>query len=70
MARTPKTTETETARKSVQVSTSIDPNLFEGLEDYRWKNRLEKTDVLRLALQEFAVNHEIVVAPEDIPAEG
>lgn len=67
MARTAKAA-TETARKSVQVSTSIDANLFEGLEDYRWSKRLEKTDVLRLALQEFAVNHNIVVAAEETPA--
>lgn len=66
MARTPKT---EAARKSVQMSTSIDPDLFDALDDYRWANKLEKTDVMRLALQEFAVNHGIkVVATEDSPA--
>lgn len=53
-----------TTKKSVQVSTSISPELFAGLDDYRWANKLEKSDVLRVALQEFAVNHDIPVAAE------
>lgn len=63
MARTPKTTEAKNV-KSVQVSTSISPELFEALEDYRWSQRLEKSDVLRVALQEYAVNHDLQVAAE------
>lgn len=58
-----KNTTTET-RKSVQVSTSISPELHEALEDFRWTKRLEKADVLRVALQEYAVNHGIKVADE------
>lgn len=63
MARTPKNVEA-TAKKSVQVSTSISPELFEALEDHRWTRRLEKSDVLRVALQEYAVNHDLQVAAE------
>lgn len=63
MAR-PKNTEAVTAKKSVQVSTSISPELFEALEDFRWTQRLEKSDVLRVALQEYAVNHDLKVAAE------
>lgn len=51
-------------KKSVQVSASISTELFNALEDYRWEARLEKTDVLRNALEEFVVNHGIKVAPE------
>lgn len=63
MARSPKTED----RKSVQVSTSVSAEEFEALEDYRWTERLEKADVLRLAVKEFLINHEIPVqasAPE------
>lgn len=70
MARTQKTEAAKTA-KSVQVSTSISPELFEALEDHRWSRRLEKSDVLRVALQEYAVNHDLNVAKEapEAPAE-
>lgn len=62
MARSPKT-----EAKSVQVSTSVSAEEFEALEDYRWTKRLEKADVLRAAVKEFLINHEIEVkapAPE------
>lgn len=56
------------AKKSVQISSSVSPELFKALEDYRWKTgsenpeyRLEKTDVLRKAVEEFVVNHGIEV---------
>lgn len=61
MAKTP-------AKKSVQVSASVSPEMFNALEDYRWTQRLEKTDVLRKALEEFVVNHDIQVQAET-PAE-
>lgn len=56
------------SKKSVQVSASVSPETFQALDDYRWANRLEKTDVLRLAVEEFIVNHDIQVQPET-PAE-
>lgn len=52
-------------RKSVQVSTSISPELHKALMEYRWSARLEgMTEILRAALEEYAVNHEIAVAAE------
>ena len=60
MARTPKAED----RKSVQISTSVSTEEFEALEDYRWTERLEKADVLRLAVKEFLINHEIPVKAE------
>lgn len=56
------------SKKSVQVSASVSPEVFQALDDYRWANRLEKTDVLRLAVEEFIVNHDIQVQAET-PAE-
>lgn len=55
------------ARKSQQVSTSISPELFEALEDYRWSVRLQFTDLVRVALQEYSVNHNVEV--KTAPAE-
>jgi len=42
------------ARKGVQVHATIDPELFEKLEDHRWNVRLNMVDVVKLALTEYA----------------
>lgn len=42
------------ARKGVQVHATIDPELFEKLEDHRWNVRLNMVDVVKLALQQYA----------------
>lgn len=57
--------------KNKQVSTTIAPEKFAVLEEYRWTNRINKTgDVLTLAVDEFIANHNITVADEstDAPA--
>lgn len=55
-----------TERKNKQVSTTVAPEKFAALEEYRWSNRINKTgDVLTLAIDEFITNHNIAVpAPE------
>lgn len=61
-----------TERKNKQVSTTVSPERFAALEEYRWANRINKTgDVLTLAVDEFIANHNIVVPdpdPTDEPA--
>lgn len=42
-----------------------DENLVEALTDYQWANRLTRPELVRLALDEFVINHGIEVAPED-----
>lgn len=57
------------ARKNKQVSVSVSPEKFAALEDYRWANRINKTnDVVALAVEEFITNHGITVA--DAPADA
>ena len=49
-----------TARKGVQVHATIDPELFEKLEDHRWNVRLNMVDVVKLALTQYAEREGLV----------
>jgi len=53
-ATTPAPEAKTTARKGVQVHATIDPELYEKLEDHRWNVRLNMVDVVKLALQQYA----------------
>lgn len=52
-------------RKGQQVSTTIDKNLYDALEDHRWDVRLKMTDLVRTALEEYAKNHNVKVKADD-----
>lgn len=63
MAR--KTVEEVKSSRGVQVSTTLPKNMAEALEDHRWTVRKTMTELVRAALDEYAANHDISVAPED-----
>lgn len=48
-----------TKTKGVQVSATITPELDAALEDHRWQVRKTKTELVRLAVEEYAANHNI-----------
>lgn len=50
--------------KGVQVSATISPELDAALENHRWTVRKTRTEVVRAAVEEYAVNHKLTVAPE------
>lgn len=57
-AQTPTTTAPAVAdkpvkEKTVTINGSITETQNETIEDYRWKNRLSRSDVLRLAVDAF-----------------
>ena len=52
-----------TKTKGVQVSATITPELDQALEDHRWNVRKTKTELVRLAVEEYAANHGIVPSP-------
>lgn len=55
-----------TERKNKQISTTLAPEKFQALEDYRWDNRVNKIgDVLTAAVEEFIVNHQLEVQPAE-----
>lgn len=54
-------------KKNKQVNATIPAELFDALEDYRWTAKIDgMTGVVRVALEEYAVNHGVKVgAPDD-----
>lgn len=58
---TPAPAKTEAPRKSSQVSTTVSPEYFDGLEDYRWTVRKKMTEVVKEALDDYVAKHEIKV---------
>lgn len=57
-------------RKGVQLSATVDKGLADALEEYRWTVRLNMTDLVRVALTEYAENHGVTVAaPETVDSE-
>lgn len=57
-------------RKSAQISTTVSPEVFEALREYRFDQRIEKmTDIVSEAVNEYMVNHNIQVKGNDAPAE-
>lgn len=65
-----KTTNTETpaARvKGKQVGTTVSPEYFEALDEYRWSVRKTMPELVKTALDEYAANHGVNV-PSDAPA--
>jgi hypothetical protein len=58
-----------TKTKGVQVSATITPELDQALEDHRWNVRKTKTELVRLAVEEYAHNHGIIPSEADSPSE-
>ena len=54
--------DTKTARKSTQVSTTVSPEVFEALEDHRWQARKKMTEVVAEAVSDYIAKHGIKVA--------
>lgn len=51
---------TATTEKNRQVATTISPDLHQRLDNYRWEQRIDKfSDLQRIALEEFAENHDL-----------
>jgi hypothetical protein len=47
-----------------QVSALIELPLYDVLDEHRWSIRAERfSDVVKVALQEYAVNHKLVETP-------
>ena len=46
-------TETTDKAKRKTVATTVSPEMFERIEDYRWPNRMKVADVLSAALEEY-----------------
>ena len=46
--------------KGVQVSATISPELNQALEDHRWSVRLTKTELVRVAVEEYAHKHHLL----------
>lgn len=65
---TAQTTE-KTARKSVQVSTTVSAEVFDALEDYRWTARKKMTELVAEAVTDLLAKHKIAVAGTAAPAE-
>ena len=53
--------------KGVQVSATIPPEWDETLENHRWEVRKTKTQLVRTAIEEYFINHGLVVEPENQP---
>ena len=51
--------------KGVQVSATVTPELDQALEDHRWSVRKTKTELVRLAVEEYAHNHGIYPSPTE-----
>jgi hypothetical protein len=45
--------------KGVQVSATISPELHAALEDHRWTVRKTMTELVRMAVEEYADNHDV-----------
>lgn len=56
--------------KGVQVSATISPELNDSIEDHRWTVRKTKAEVIKIAVEEYAVNHQLDVKPADQDAES
>lgn len=54
-----------------QVSATVAPELFTALEDHAWENRRQRTDVVRQAVEEYAIRNNIMPASlmEELPEE-
>jgi hypothetical protein len=50
--------------KGVQVSATISPELNQALEDHRWSVRLTKTELVRVAVEEYAHKHHLTLPAE------
>jgi tRNA A37 methylthiotransferase MiaB len=62
-------TETPKAKKSAQVSTTVSPEKYAALEDYRWENRVNKlSDVIGQAVDLFIETKGIKVAGGEVAA--
>lgn len=60
-------------RKSSQVSTTVDADYFDALEDHRWTVRKKMTEIVKEALDDYTAKHKIQVkpaAPAETPAEA
>lgn len=55
-------------KKSTQVSTTLSPETYERLEDYRWSNRINKVSDIVAEAVEFFINSKATAAPADEPA--
>lgn len=52
-------------KKNRQVNATIPGELFDALDEYRWTARIDgMTQLTRVALEEYAVNHGVTVAAE------
>lgn len=62
------------AEKGVQVSATIPQEWDEVLEDHRWNVRMKKTELIRQAIGEYFVNHDLLpreqVFPEASPEQA
>lgn len=54
--------------KGVQVSATISPELDKALEDHRWTVRKTKTELVRLAVEEYADRNNLTIEPAETPA--
>lgn len=52
----------------VPVTGSVTPELRAAIEDVRWDRRQTVSDIVREALEEWAVNHDVKVAAPEAPA--
>jgi len=50
------TAQTETPKVKTQVSSTLSPELFARVEDYRWSNRINKTSEIVAEAVEFFLN--------------
>lgn len=50
--------------KGVQVSATISKELDQAIEDHRWSVRMTKTELVRTAVEEYAINHGLQVGSE------
>lgn len=68
------TAQTETTKKAKQVSTTIAPEKYAALEDYRWSNRVNKlSEVISEAVDAFITAKGLTVeapATEETPAKS
>ena len=55
------TAQTETPKVKTQVSSTLSPELFARVEDYRWSNRINKTSEIVAEAVEFFLNHKAPV---------
>lgn len=53
-------------KKNRQVNATIPAELFDALDEHRWSARIDgMTQLTRVALEEYAVNHDVKVAAAD-----